>query len=102
MDESTSQYVYAEFAGWLAGQRRSVQRIHFQTCWVYCFGRCNRSCSCHPHELQLSSSWKDRKNTVERTIGFQRTYSIRIKWLKLLLRLPVISSQQQFVTTNAS
>ncbi len=36
------------------------------------------------------------------TEGFQRTYSIRSKWLKLSLRLPVISSQQQFVTTNAS
>ena len=31
---------------------------------------------------------------MERTIGFQRTYSIRSKWLKLSLRLPVISSQQ--------
>src|SRR5206468_1404463 len=53
-------------------------------------------------KLQPSFSWKGRKNTMERTIGFRRTYLIRSKWRKLSLRLPVISSQQQCVTPNVS
>src|SRR6266705_1702845 len=47
-------------------------------------------------KLQPSFSWKGRKNTMERTIGFRRTCLLRIRWLKLSRRLPVVSSQQQF------
>src|SRR5467141_3995600 len=32
---------------------------------------------------QQSFSWKGRKNTVERTTGFQRMYLLRTRWLKL-------------------
>jgi len=40
---------------------------------------------------------EDRKNTVERAIGLQRRYLLRAGWLNMQLRLPVASSQQQFV-----
>jgi formate hydrogenlyase transcriptional activator len=46
MDEFTSQYVYAEFTD---DQRWSIQAIHFQSSWVYCFGRSSRICSRKPH-----------------------------------------------------
>src|SRR2546429_2176973 len=39
--------------------------------------------------------FRSRKNTVERTTGFQRMYLLRTRWLKLQLRLQVVSSQRQ-------
>ena len=40
-------------AGW-----RSVQRIHFQTYWVYSFGRCSGSCSRHSLGRAGKTQWK--------------------------------------------
>src|SRR5258706_6769921 len=42
MDESAPQHVHAEFARVCHDQRWPVQLLHFQSSWVYCFGRCSR------------------------------------------------------------
>jgi hypothetical protein len=42
MDESAPQHVHAEFARVCRDQRWPVQLLHFQSSWVYRFGRCSR------------------------------------------------------------
>src|ERR1700736_2716248 len=58
MDEFASQHVHAEFAISMAGQRWSVQCIHFKAHWVYCFGRRSRSRRRNSHGRARETWWK--------------------------------------------
>src|SRR5882724_2730639 len=58
MDEFTSQYVYTEFIDLYLDQRWSVPAIHFQSSWVYSFGRSSRSGSRNSHGRAEKTRWK--------------------------------------------
>jgi len=87
--ECTSQYVYAEFAIGMDGQK---------VVWYSVYTSKPLGFSALEDVAEAAarhSQWKGRKNTVERTIGFQRTYLIRRQVAETLTAAPVISSQQQ-------
>jgi hypothetical protein len=59
MDESAPQHVHAEFARGCRDQRWPVQLLHFQSSWVYRFGRCSRIHSPNSDGRTDKAQWKD-------------------------------------------
>src|SRR5712671_1971778 len=95
MDESAPQHVHAEFARECRDQRWPVQLLHFQSSWVYRFGRCSRIRSPNSDRRTDKAQWKGL--LVHSGSSYSRSFSERSETARFNIRTGVCKGRARIL-----